>query len=132
MSKLNAKFDADLLLYFLSNFECDSHTVHTLTQWCLLPTLTSTVKSSVFTHVHSRPLSLAAQLYPCRSNRTHYTDSAWTFSNRPHIFICVYVLESIHKRDHTVFVFICHISLSIMSSRSIHVVSNGKISFFAI
>ena len=29
-------------------FECDGHTVHMLTQQCLLPPLTSTVKSSLF------------------------------------------------------------------------------------
>ena len=28
MFKLNAKFDADSLLYLLSHFECDGHTVH--------------------------------------------------------------------------------------------------------
>ena len=32
MFKLNAKFDADSLLYLFSHFECDSHTVHMLTQ----------------------------------------------------------------------------------------------------
>ena len=31
MSKLKAKFDADPLLYSLSHFECDGHTVHMLT-----------------------------------------------------------------------------------------------------
>ena len=35
MFKLNAKLDADSLLYLLSHFECDGHTVHMLTQWCL-------------------------------------------------------------------------------------------------
>ena len=60
MFKFNTKFDADFLLYFLSYFECNSHTVHMLTQWHLLPLLTSTVKSSLFTHAHSSPLSLAA------------------------------------------------------------------------
>ena len=30
---LDAKFDADLLLYLLSHFECDSHTGHMLTWW---------------------------------------------------------------------------------------------------
>ena len=50
MFKLNAKLDADSLLYSLSHFECDSHTVHTLTQQCLLSPLTSTVTSSLFTH----------------------------------------------------------------------------------
>ena len=32
MFKLNAKFDADSLLYLLTHFECNSHTVHRLTQ----------------------------------------------------------------------------------------------------
>ena len=36
MFKLNAKFGAESLLYSLSHFECDGHTVHTLTQWHLL------------------------------------------------------------------------------------------------
>ena len=62
MFELNAEFDADSLLYFLSHFECDGHTVHTLTQWCLPPPLTSTVKLSLFTPVHCSPLSLAARL----------------------------------------------------------------------
>ena len=59
--KLNTKFDADLLLCSLSHLECDGHTVHMLTQGHLPPPLTSTVKSSLFTHVHSSPLSLAAR-----------------------------------------------------------------------
>ena len=37
MFKLNTKFDANLLLYLLSHFDCDSHTVPMLTQWCLPP-----------------------------------------------------------------------------------------------
>ena len=37
MSKLNTKFDAVSLLYSLSHFECDGHTVHMLTQWHLPP-----------------------------------------------------------------------------------------------
>ena len=37
MFKLNAKFGAESLLYSLSHFECDGHTVHVLTQWHLLP-----------------------------------------------------------------------------------------------
>ena len=35
MFKLNTKFDADSLLYLLIYSECDSYTVHTLTQWHL-------------------------------------------------------------------------------------------------
>ena len=63
MFKLNTKFDADSLFYSLSHFECDSHTVHMLTQQCLLSPLTNTVKSSLFTHEHSSSLSLAARLH---------------------------------------------------------------------
>ena len=32
MFKLNTKFGADLLLYSVSHFECDSHMVHMLSQ----------------------------------------------------------------------------------------------------
>ena len=35
--------------------ECSGHTVHMLTQQRLPPPLTNTVKSSLFTHVHSSP-----------------------------------------------------------------------------
>ena len=56
MFKLNAKFDADSLLYWLS------HSYATSTQYtCSLtghlpPPLTSTVKSSLFMHACSTPL----------------------------------------------------------------------------
>ncbi|KAF6131076.1 hypothetical protein HJG60_007977 [Phyllostomus discolor] len=63
MFKLNEKFDADLLLYLLSHFECKGHTVHMLTQQCLPPPLTSTVMLSLFTHTHSSPPSWAARLH---------------------------------------------------------------------
>ena len=63
MFKLNAKCDADPLLYSLSHFEHDGHTVHMLTQQRLLPPLTNAVKSSSFTQAHSSPLSLAARLH---------------------------------------------------------------------
>ena len=42
------------------------------------PHLTSTV----FTHVHSTPLSLAARLYPCRTNHFCYINNGWTFSGQ--------------------------------------------------
>ena len=47
MIKLNTKFDADSLLYSLSHFECDSHTVHMLPQCHLQSPLTSTMKLSL-------------------------------------------------------------------------------------
>ena len=82
MFKLNTKFDADLLLYSLSHFECSDHTVHMLTHQSLPPPLTSTVKSSLFTHVHSSPLSLAARLHQCCTNHSRYINSGWTFSGQ--------------------------------------------------
>ena len=47
MFKLETKCDADSLLYWLSHFECNGHTVHMLTQWCLPPPLTSAVLSLI-------------------------------------------------------------------------------------
>ena len=47
--KLNAKFGADSLLYLLSHFEYDGHTVHMFTSQCLLSALSSMVNSSLFT-----------------------------------------------------------------------------------
>ena len=40
------------------------------------------------------------------------------------------ILDSTCKWDHAVFVFVWLISLSVMPSRFIHVVANGRISFF--
>ena len=82
MFKLNTKFDADSLLYSLGHFECGGHTVHMLTKWHLPPPLTSTVKLSLFTHVHSSPLSLAARLHQCHANCFHYIKNGWTFSKQ--------------------------------------------------
>ena len=79
MLKLNAKFDAGSLLYLLSHFECKGHMVYMLTQQHLLPPLASTVKSSLFTYVHSRAFSLAARLHRCCTNHSHYSNNGWTF-----------------------------------------------------
>ena len=80
MLKFNAKCYTDSLLYPLSHFEINSHTVHMLTQRCLLPSLASTVKLSLFRHVHSGPLSLAASLHRCCTNHSRYINNGWTFS----------------------------------------------------
>ena len=82
MFKLNSKYDADSLLCSLNHFECDSHTVHMLTQWHLPPQLTSTVKSSLFTHAHSSTLSLAARLHWCHVNHSRYINNGWSFSRQ--------------------------------------------------
>ena len=80
MFKLNAKFGADSWLHSLSPFECDGHTVHMLTQQPLLPPLTSVVKLSLFTHVNSSALTLAARLQGCHAYHSHYINNGWTFS----------------------------------------------------
>ena len=79
MFKLSTEFDAGLLLYSFSHFECDDHTVHMLAQRHLLPPLTSTGKSSLFMYVHLSTLSLAARLYRCCANCSHYINNGWTF-----------------------------------------------------
>ena len=70
------------IAYSLSHFECYGHTVHMLTQGCLLPPLTSTVKSSLFTHVHSSPLSMAASLHWFHATCYCYINNGWTFSRQ--------------------------------------------------
>ena len=79
--KLNAKLDVDPSLYSLSHFECDGHTVHVLTQWCLPPPLTSTGQSSLFTvHIPVRspwlPGYTEVTWTPC------YMNTGWTFSGQ--------------------------------------------------
>ena len=98
MFMLTTKSDADLSLYSLSHFECDGHTVHMLTQWHLLAPLTSTVKSSLFTHANSSPLSLAARLHQCHANCSHYINNGWTFSRQT---------SYIHTYIHMMCVSIC-------------------------
>ena len=99
MFKLNAKSDTDSLFCLLTDFECDGHTVHMLTQRCLLPLVTSIVKSSLFMHVHSSPLSLAARLYQSYINRSFHINNGWTFPDRhcththkhKYIYMCIYI-----------------------------------------
>ena len=75
-----------------------------------MPPLTSTVKSSLFTHVHSSPLSSAARLQGCCANHSHYINNGWTFYRQTsyvsyiiyrdidilytcvYIYICIYIL----------------------------------------
>ena len=87
MFKLNAKFDADSLLYLLSHFECNGHTVHMLTQWHLPPPLTSTVKLSLLMHEHSSPLSLAAHCCANHSVILKWLDFFWTETINSTVFL---------------------------------------------
>ena len=78
MFKLNPKSDVNLLLYLIilnttaTQYTCSLNDVYH-------PPLTSTVKSSLITHAHSSPLSLAARLHQCHANHSHYINNGWTF-----------------------------------------------------
>ena len=66
MFKLNAKFDADSWLYqLILNVTATQYTCSVNGGYSFQ--LTTTVKSSLFMHVHSNPLSLAARLHQCLS-----------------------------------------------------------------
>ena len=82
MFKLNSKFDADSLLCLPKCFECYNHTVHMLTQQRLQPPMTSEVKSSLFTYMHSSPFFLSVKLHWCHTNCSHYINNGWTFSGQ--------------------------------------------------
>ena len=56
-----------------------------LTQWYLPPPLTDTVKSSLFTHVNSSPLSLAVRLHQYNPNHLIILTMVALFPERPHI-----------------------------------------------
>ena len=90
MFRLNARFDADLLLYSFSHFERHGHTVRRLTQQHLAPPLAIPVNLSLFTH--PSPLSLASKLHQCCANNSHYINNGWTFSGHSscvHVCVCV-------------------------------------------
>ena len=76
----------------LSHFEFDGHTVHMFTQWHLLPLLTSTVKSSLFMHVHSSPLSLAAYINVAQTIPVILA-MVGLFLERPYVYVCVCILK---------------------------------------
>ena len=85
MFKLNTKYDAESLLYSLSQFEWDGHTVHMLTQWHLPPPRTSAVKSSLFMPGHSSPLpQLPGYIYVTPTVLVVLT-MAGLFLGRPHV-----------------------------------------------
>ena len=81
-----SSFMQNLLQIFCSThsviFECNGYPIHMLTQWHLPPLLTSTVKLSLFTHVHSSPLSLTARLHGYHANHSDYINNGWTFSRQ--------------------------------------------------
>ena len=80
MFKPNAKFEQIHCSTCSVILSAMATQVHMLTQWCVPPPLTSTVKLSLFMHAHSSPLSL---LHRCRTNCSFYVNNGWTFPNRP-------------------------------------------------
>ena len=64
--------------------------------------LTSTVKLSLFTHVHSSPLSLAGRLHWCCTNCSHYFNNGWTFPGQTlyihflQIYMCILCISVIY------------------------------------
>ena len=87
--------NAHSFLYSFSHFESGGHTLHMLTWQCLPPHWpTSTVKSSLFTHVYSSPLCLATRIHCCKANCFHYINNGWTFS-RQTSYVCVCVCKYI-------------------------------------
>ena len=102
-SRENTKSDADSLLWSLSHFECTSHTVHMLTQRCLPPPLTSTVKSSLFTHAHSSPLTWLPGYINVAHTVLVLLIKAGLFSDKSHTYInvCMYEHLPTNKRTWT-------------------------------
>ena len=113
MFKLHTKFDADPLVYAFSHFQYDSHTVHMLTQWCLPPPLANTVKVSLFTYVHSSPLSLTARLHECVQTVHVILTMLGLFLDYIYIYgppiaqVCVCVCMYIHIYKYEVCVCVC-------------------------
>ena len=122
MFKLKAKFDAYSLLSSLSHFEHAGHTVHKLTPRCLLPPLTSTVKSSLFTNAHSSPISLAARLCWCCTNHCLHVNNGWTFSGHTW-HICAYVYHRVQIFKYCNKTYLCKCSPK--SENSIWEVNGG-------
>ena len=79
------------------------HSTHAHQQ-CLPPPLTTTVKSSLFTHVHSSSLSFSAKLRRCGTNCSHYINNGWTFSKQTlciYVYVCIYVHICTHTYIYT-------------------------------
>ena len=107
------------------HFECDSHTVHKLTEWHLPPPLTSIVMSSLFTHVHSSSLSLAARLHQCCAKCSHYINNGWTFSGHTSYIIFIYI--NITHYNQMGFILVMQVQFNICKSiNMIHRINKTK------
>ena len=77
------------------------HSTHA--QQRLPPPLASMVRSSLFMHVHSSPLSLASRLHWCwcRTNCSRYVNNGWTFFQTDFIiYIYIYIYTHIYVYLH--------------------------------
>ena len=114
-----------LKIYSLSNFQICNTVLLTIVTMLYIrsPWLIYFINGSLYLlTTPPSPISLTAPSPPCPWQPPVYSLYLWTCS-----FWCF--LDSTYKWDHIVFVLLCLTSLSIMPSRSIHVVANGKISF---
>ena len=95
---------------------CSTHSVIlnvTATQYtCSLnsvycPLQTTTVKSSLFTHAHSSPLSLASRLHQCHANCSHYINNSWaTFVHiHTHAYMNTHIYTHIYTHSTFTLVF---------------------------
>ena len=102
MLTLNAKLDADSLLYLLSHLnamatQCtcslnSTYQPHWLIQW--------SHHYSRIQHMYSSPLSLAARLHQGHANCSHYINNSWTFPDRPwYILIHMYIFILMHNHS---------------------------------
>ena len=85
MFKLNAKFDVDSLLYLVILNTTDMQ--YTCSLNSATPPMTSTVKSSLFTHAHSTPLSLVPGNIDVAQTVLVILTMAGIFLDRPHVYL---------------------------------------------
>ena len=62
-----------------------------------------TVKSSLFMHVHSSPVSLAARLHWCQANHSCYINNGWTFLDR--LYVYIYIILYNHGSEELFYFF---------------------------
>ena len=79
-SNLMAKFNADSLLYSLSDFECDSHTVHMLIQGIYHPHWL--VSEVIIVHACTFQSTLLGCQFTSMSHTCSHINSGWTLSGQ--------------------------------------------------
>ena len=86
-----------ILNLMATQYKCS--VVHMLTQQHIPPPLTRTVKSSLFTHAHSNPLSLAARLHKCHTSHSCHINNGWIFSGQMSVY--TYLIYIPNPQTHT-------------------------------